>query len=218
MIKNWNELDLKTYYEVYKTTTNALLPEDEKRFRCTAILAGITYDELMEQPIERTMEMVADSAFLYYRPTPQKVRKTIDLNGRTYCLTKDASSMSTSQYIDYNAVIVEKYEEHICDLLSIILVPKGHNYNDGYDMEEVRKDMESMSVTEALGITDFFLRLYRRSLRRTLLYSSAAVTLMRIRAPKEMKKELKEMERQYSKQVNELLTMCGNLSLKQLLN
>lgn len=219
MIKDWNELNLRTYYEIYKVTSNAFTPEDEKIFRCAAICAGIDYDELLSQPIASTEVMVANSAFLYTKPERKKVSgKHIKVNGNDYTIITDASDMTTAQYIDYQSVIVEKYEEHITDLLSIILIPKGHTYNDGYDRDAVKTDMDSMSVTEALGITDFFLRRYRRSLRRSLLYSSAALTTARIMAPKEIKEQMREVEKNYQQLADELLTMSGKLSLEQLLN
>lgn len=214
---DWNSLDLKTYKQIYDITSNAFTPEDDKQFMVAALLGGITYEELLEQPLTATTEMVANTAFLYEKPKPVKIKKEYTLNGRVYAPFKDFLEVTTSQYIDYQAVIVENFEEHLIDLMTIILIPKGHTYGDGYDREQQISDIETLSVAEALGIADFFITKYRRSLRQTLLYSKAEMWIATQKAPKEMKEEMKEKAKVFNKKVDELLSMCGSLSLKQLL-
>ena len=214
---DWNNLDLKTYKDIYEITSNAFIEEDDKQFMVAALLGGITYDELLEQPITATTQMVANTAFLYQRPKPEKIKREYTLNGRVYVPFKDFLEMTTSQYIDYQAVIVKKFEEHLVDLMSIILVPKGHTYGDGYDREQQLKDLETLSVTEALGIADFFIKRYIRSLKQTLLYSKAELWIALRKTPKDLRKEMKEKMKEANQRIDELLTMCGSLSLKQLL-
>lgn len=217
MNMDWNSLDLKTYREIYGIITNAFTPEEDKQFKIAALLGGITYDELLEQPLTATTEMVANTVFLYEKPKPVKIKKEYTLNGRVYVPFKDFLEVTTSQYIDYQAVIVENFEEHLIDLMTIILIPKGHTYGDGYDREQQVSDIETLSVAEALGIADFFITKYRRSLKRTLLYSKAEMWLTMKKAPKEVKEILKSQQKEMNQKIDELLIMCGSLSLKQLL-
>lgn len=211
-------MDINTYQKVYEITSNALITEEDKRFKVAALLGGITYEELLEQPLTATTEMVANTAFLYQRPKPEKIKREYNLNGRKYVPFKDFSEMTTAQYVDYQAVIVEKFEEHLLDLMSIILIPKGHTYNDGtYSREQQMEDLETLSVTEALGLADFFITQYRRSLKRTLLYSKAEMWLALRGAPKEARPQLKEKQVEANKAIDELLSMCGSLSLNRLL-
>lgn len=213
----WKDLDLNTYKKVYEITSNAFTSEEDKRLQVAALLGGITYDQLLEQPLTATTEMIEKTLFLYEKPKPIKIKREYILNGRSYVPFKDFLEMSTSQYIDYQSIIVENFEEHLLDLMSIILVPKGHIYSDGYDREQQLEDLGTLSVAEALGIADFFITKYRRSLRRTLLYSKAAMYQAIMKAPKETKKELKAKQKEFNKKLDELLSMCGYLSLKQLL-
>ena len=213
----WKDLDLNTYRKVYEITSNAFTSEEDKRLQVAALLGGITYDQLLEQPLTATTEMIEKTLFLYEKPKPIKIKREYILNGRSYVPFKDFLEMSTSQYIDYQSIIVENFEEHLLDLMSIILVPKGHTYSDGYDREQQLEDLGTLSVAEALGIADFFITKYRRSLRRTLLYSKAAMYQAIMKAPKETKKELKAKQKEFNKKLDELLSMCGYLSLKQLL-
>lgn len=217
MINNWNDVDLKTHNELYRIAQNPYDTEEDKRFKTAAFLNGITYDQLLNQPLTATTQMMEGTAFLYEKPKPVKIKKEYNLNGRIYCPFKNASEMSTAQYIDYQSIIVENFEEHLMELMSIILIPKGHNYNDGYDNEQVLKDIETLSVTEALGIADFFLRQYRRSLTKTLLYSKAEMWLAIRKMPKDLREEARNKAKPFNEKIDELLSMCGSLSLKQLL-
>lgn len=213
----WKDITLKTYGEIYEITSNAFTSEEDKRFKVAALLNGITFDELLEQPIGKTTEMMASTAFMYERPKPEKIKKEYTLNGRKYTPFKDFTEMSTAQYIDYQAVIVERFEEHLIDIMYILLTPKGHLYNDGYDADEVKADLETLSVTEALGLADFFLKRYRRLLRRTLLYLRVELEMAYLKAPKNLRTELREKMKEMNRKIDELHTMYGSLSLKRLL-
>ena len=215
---DWKDLDLKTDWKIYEITSNAFTPEEDKQFKVAALLGGITYDELLEQPLTATTKMVADTAFLYERPKPEFIKREYNLNGRIYTTFKDLSEMTTAQYIDYTAVVTEKFEEHIIELMSIILIPKGHTYGDGYDREQQMEDLGSLKVTEALGIADFFITQYRRLLRRTLLYSKAKLWIAARKLPKELEEEMKEYQKEARETIDELLTLSGSLSLKRLLD
>lgn len=214
----WKDLDLKTYRKVYEITSNAFTTEEDKRLKVAALLGGITYEQLLEQPLTATTEMVNNIAFLFERPKPIKIKKEYVLNGRAYTPFKDFLEIQTNQYIDYQSIIVENFEEHLIDLMSIILIPKGHTYLDGYDKSQQLEDLETLSVAEALGIADFFISKYRKSLKRILLYSKAELTVAVMKAPKETRKELREKKKELDKNLDELLSMCGSLSLKRLLN
>lgn len=214
---NWDNLTLRKFVEIRMVTNHPFYTEDDRVLRIAAIVNEIAYEDLLNLPIARATEYVGTASFLYDKPVPKKHRNSYTLNGRKYSLLKSPSEMTTAQYIDYQTVIVEEFESHLIDLMSIILVPEGHNYNDGYDLEQVRSDIETLSVTEALGISDFFLKQYRRLLKRILLYSRAEMTIARMKAPKEMKAEMRQLEKEWDRRAEELLSMCGSLSLKRLL-
>ena len=58
------------------------------------------------------------------------------------------------------------------EFLSVILVPKGHRYNDGYDIIEVQRAIrEEMSVSDGVSLAGFFLTWCRKSIVDSLNYS-----------------------------------------------
>ena len=63
-------------------------------------------------------------------------------------------------------------DKNMVELLSVILVPKGHRYNDGYDILDVQQALrDEMYVSEGAVIVGFFLTLCKRSIRDSLNYS-----------------------------------------------
>ena len=58
------------------------------------------------------------------------------------------------------------------EFLSVILVPKGHRYNEGYDILEVQKAIrEEMSVSDGVSLAGFFLTWCSKSIKDSLNYS-----------------------------------------------
>ena len=215
-MKDWKDIDLKTYNELFKITSNALMSDNEKDLRVSAIINGLTYEQILNQPIDKTREMSQSILFLFEKPKPRKAQRHYTLNGRKYNLLRDMTEMTTAQYIDYTTVITERFEEHIIDLLSIMLVPDNHQYNDGYDMEQVREDVSTINVEEALGICDFFITKYRRLIRHTLLYSNIMTRFQMLKMSKEERKQLEPLLKEMNQKVKELHSMCGSLCLRQL--
>lgn len=213
----WKDINIKTYNELYKLTSNALMNDNERDLRVAALLNGISYEEILEQPLDKTRKMSAKMDFLCERPKKGKCKKEYKFNGRDYKLLRDMSEMTTAQYIDYTTVMTGKFEENIIPILSIILVPKGHIYNDGYDMEEVREDVSNLNVEEALGICDFFIKKYRRLLKATLLYSSVIIRLQLRKLPKDKRQVLEPLLKEQNQKVRELLSQFGSDWLKRLL-
>ena len=47
-----------------------------------------------------------------------------------------------------------KYE----DILSVFIIPKGHKYGDGYDINEVKQDILQLNMVDINAISQFFFR------------------------------------------------------------
>lgn len=91
------------------------------------------------------------------------------------------------------------------EFLSILLVPEGKKYNEGYDLSQAVEDIRNyLSVEDALGLTAFFLGLWRISMKQSM-------ALLR-RLIRKGKKEGKMTEKQLNdlQRVQSLLTECVN--------
>lgn len=193
IIDSWDKMPVGFLKDIHRITSDESLSEDDKSLQSAAILAHISYDTLLNLPLDEAQELVARTAFLYEKPEKKKIRKTYTLNGRTYVPIMPMEDMTTAQFIDFNSLIND-IDERLPEILSIFLVPKGHKYNDGYDKNTVVKDIaERLMVTEALGMASFFINGYKKYAMRTLLYSEAALEVAMWKAPKELRPQAKEV-------------------------
>lgn len=210
IIDSWDKMPVGLLKDIHRITSDENLSEDDKSLQAAAILAHISYDTLLNLPLDEAQELVARTAFLYEKPE-KKIRKTYTLNGRTYIPLMSMEDMTTAQFIDFNSLIND-LDERLPEILSIFLVPKGHKYNDGYDKNTVVKDIaERLMVTEALGMASFFINGYKKYVMRTLLYSEAALEVAMWKAPKELRPQAKEVMKALRRLREEIRSSYGCL-------
>ena len=91
--------------------------------------------------------------FLKNEPKREPIRKMYKLRGRKYRACFDTTKLTTAQFADF-----QNYQRSndFVGCIAVCMIPKGHEYNDGYSMEVVRADVESMRITQALTIAFFF--------------------------------------------------------------
>lgn len=210
MKSEWNQVTVEDLMRMKGIEELQRATEDEKNLKVAALLGNISYEDILKLPLADLKPYMDNTEFIYEKPKPKKARKKYEINGRMYRLLKDPTEMSVAQYMDYQAIQADGFEKRPADLLAIMLVPEGHEYNDGYDKDEVLEDMLSLGVEEALGVADFFIRRFGRflNLMRTLL--PMMLKWKRIRANKEDKELLKAAEVQIRAIMDELMALYGS--------
>lgn len=89
-----------------------------------------------------------------------KLKETYVLNGREYDSNINLTMIRTNQFIDFTTYAREK-DIHYEKLLSVFIVPKGHKYNDGYNMKEVQDDILQMSIADVQSLAFFMMEQFR---------------------------------------------------------
>lgn len=177
-ITNWNDLTVKDLQEIHQINTM-----EDRDLRIAALFAGITYEELLDMPLNKVSEMVERIKFLA-TPIPKvRVKRKYEVNGRTYKLIKDTGEMTVSQFIEFQGLAADGFDKHLPELLGVML--QG-------DYEEKDEDMKDFSVVEALAIADFFTKRSEKLMRLSLTYLKASLWLARRRAKKIKDKEMRE--------------------------
>lgn len=188
MIKDWNELPIGTYIKIYDLTDDS-----DRVLRIAAILGGMTYDEILNAPLSVSRALIKNTEFLAKKPKLRRAKGEYVLNGKKFIFTRELGAVSTAQYID--AVNLPKDLYHIPEMAAIFLIPEGHTYNDGYNMDEVVKTINDyLSFEDYNAISGFFLGSYLISMRRFERMTSRAIK----RAIKEKtatKEDLKKFRR-----------------------
>lgn len=189
--------------------------DDEKNLMVAAVIAEIPYQEILQMPLDKARELMDKTEFLLSEPVPAKAKSKYELNGRIYRLFKDPSEMSVAQYIDFQQIHRDGFENCPAEMLAIFLVPDGHQYNDGYDKDQQIEDMLCMNILDALGVCYFFMKRCLRSIRQMKMFSGLMLKVARLRAPKEAKELVKATEIQLRLIMEESEELFGSLVLKR---
>jgi len=194
MITSWNEMPIGVLQQI-NDIDSLHCSDDEKTFMATALLAGMEYDDFIQLPLEEATALVGQTTFVHYQPRQVRVRKEYQIGRRTYTLHKNIMEITTAQYINFQAVVGMGLEMHLPELMAIVLIPKGHKYGEGYDMEEVTEEIRDyMGVEDALSVADFFISKSDRLMRRMLRRSEAIMAVRRMMANKEEKEMMTALE------------------------
>jgi len=145
--------------------------EDELE-KVSAIAELFFGEEVTALPMNEFNEELKRLDFLK-EPMPTNVPpKTFEINGRKYFVDCLAGNITTAQWIDFTNHLKSEKQANV---LSAFIVPVGHKYNDGYDMEQVISDISDMPIPLANDIAFFFskqlgtfMAIFQRYLKRMM--------------------------------------------------
>lgn len=214
MITSWNDMPIGVFKAMAKIHRSQI-SDDDKVFQTAALLCGMDYDDFLNLPLNESRAIVAQMNFVYTEPKPEKIRRKYQLGAREYKMMKNPDEMTTAQYLNYQSIIGVPADENMDDLMTIILVPDGKVYGD-YDMEEAKEEIaNNLTVTEALGIANFFTASLEKSMRRMIMWSEAALTAKKILTRGKNKEQVQAEKIALQTAIEELHSMYGSLSSKR---
>ena len=179
MVLNYNELTLGQYQEIDKIINDTSRDELEQQVGILAVLSGLTEAALLRLPLEEYTTYAICAEFLR-KPLAEvpAVQKEYQVGGFTLRPCKDYTKLTAGQYIDFQSFTGDKLD--YCGLLSVLLVPKGKTYADGYDTAEVRQAIaDHLPMPQGMALIAFFLRQYANLIRVSLTYSEREIRKMR---------------------------------------
>lgn len=191
MIDSFDKLTISKYRELLSLDNN---DEMEYGIQILAVLSDTPEEDLMALPLDEFTSLMSKTKFIYKeidRMDYRKLGKTLTINGKKYDVIKDARSMTAGQYIDYRTYA--KNEDFLSTLpyiLTVFLVPSGMKYGEGYDIEDVAKELDQhLDIRTALCISDFFLHQSLFSIKVSLRYLK---WMMKRMLRKETNQEMRE--------------------------
>lgn len=209
MKSTWKDITIEDVLYIKNINELQMATEDEKNLKVAAYLGDLTYDEIMAIPLSKLKKYMDNTKFLFSAPVPSKVKRYYTINGHTYKLLKNEMELLTSQYIDFQYVYADGFEKRPAELLSVMMVPTGHEYNDGYDKDQVIKDMYALPIEEGLGICDFFTNRFTRSIWLGMMLLRVKIWWMKITARKKEREMWKAIEIQMRLIMEELGVTFG---------
>ena len=195
IIDNYNDLMLGQYMAIQAISRQEGLEEIDRQAQILAILTGQEAEEILHLPIGDYKDLVARADFLSLPEIPHpRVAKKYIAGKFELIPVRDFRKLEACQYVDFQTYAPD-LENRLVEFLSVILVPKGHRYNDGYDILDVQKAIrEDMSVADGISLAGFFLSWCRRSILNSL--ASSKQEAMRIRDKARREKILEEIRHQ----------------------
>ena len=143
--------------------------ENEKLF---AIMQAIYGDDVLDLSLLDFNKLAGNIGELA-KPIPNDLTvKGCSVNGREYYFDGLLGKLTAAQWQDFHSYVKNNDE---AKSFSVFFIPKGHTYNDGYDMLQVFKDIEDVPAPILLSATFFFnrqltlfSRIFQSSLRKRL--------------------------------------------------
>jgi hypothetical protein len=191
IIDNYRKLPIGKYNEIVKLCETEM-DEVDRKVKIVGILTGLTEDEVLALPITDFTECCAKAKFIDL-PCPEtlipSVSKSYPVGGFNLVPVTDMRKVTTAQYIDFITFSKDK-EHNIVEMLSCFLVPKGMDYNEGYDILDVHTAIkEEMSVAEVLALLAFFFGSWTRSIHSTLSSSERMARRVKDKGKRQMMME-----------------------------
>lgn len=183
MIDNYNDLTVGKYQEIRVLLNGEVVDEYSTNIQLVSILSDMTEDEVLSLELTQYKALNQKLSFLLQDPPKRMIANVYKIGGYELETMLAIDKMSVAQYVDYQT-FVKDTDKFLVEMLSIFLIPKGHKYNDGYDIIEVQKAIrDNLSIVDAMSLSAFFL-LWSQSLMKATLTSLT-------KKAKKMKKQMK---------------------------
>ena len=179
----WSNIKYRTLLDI-KEAANI---EDENE-RVFAIMEAVFGEDVLDLPLKDFNEKCKELQFLQKEIPNDLHVKDIKVNGREYYFDGLLGKITTAQYIDFQNYQKNNDEQKS---FSVFIIPKGHKYNDGYDMEQVFNDILDVPVPILFSASFFFSRQFELFIRIFRRYSIKQ--MKKLGLPKEAMENLEKV-------------------------
>lgn len=172
IIDSFSRLPLGSWLDILKIQDDPALDDVDRQAETIAVLTGLTAREVLDLPIAEYTVLARKARFL--GEVPEKLPRAASsyrLGDLMLKVQGDLMKITTAQYIDFKTFAPQR-EAALPQVLSVVLVPDGHKYNDGsYDIAKVQAAIrDGITVEQALSLFAFFLGKLTALIRSTRSY------------------------------------------------
>ena len=180
---DWKDIKYRTLLDIREAANI----EDENE-RVFAIMEAVFGEDVLDLPLKDFNEKCKELQFLQKEIPNDLHVKDIKVNGREYYFDGLLGKITTAQYIDF-----QNYQKNNDEYktFSVFIIPKGHKYNDGYDMEQVFNDILDIPVPVLFSASFFFSRQFELFIKIFRRYSIKQ--MKKLGLPKEAMENLEKV-------------------------
>lgn len=179
----WSDIKYRTLLDIREAAN--IKDENERVY---AIMEAVFGEDVLDLPLKDFNEKCKELQFLQKEIPNDLHVKDIKVNGREYYFDGLLGKITTAQYIDFQNYQKNNDEQKS---FSVFIIPKGHKYNDGYDMEQVFNDILDVPVPVLFSASFFFSRQFELFIRIFRRYSIKQ--MKKLGLPKEAMENLEKV-------------------------
>lgn len=138
---SWTKIMIDDYYRIME-----IIKEDKddmiKDAELLAVLCDVFPKEILSLKLPDIIRLKQKTGFISEGlPRPKKIKTdNLKIGDNTYKLIHKIDKYTAAQFIDFQTIIKQDKND-IARILSTILIPKGKEYGEDYDIEDVVKDI-----------------------------------------------------------------------------
>ena len=187
---SWNHITGEQYWEIFDIL-NSGASDLQKQAELIALIEGKSVDEILSLDMSSAAELINKLEFLNKFELSKRYHpSSIIIDNKKYNVYTNLANLNVAQFIDYQSFIAQPFRDSYDKILSIFLIPDGHEYNSGYDILEVQEAIRTkLSWLEIQNLLNFILVRYVDSYNHSLAYLTK-----KVRKEKNPQKKM-EMER-----------------------
>lgn len=186
MKTSWESINFNEFEQLIQIA-EANIPEHYKTSHLISILTGLSIEEIEDLPITVYTKLASHLTFMNETPNEVKHQTEYEVNGRVYEVHAEVDKICTAQFLDYTTYMREEPVPSLRKLTSCFIVPKGHKYGDGYDMNQVLFDIGCMQFQDVKALS-FFLQLQYAAYMQISI-DSMDRQMKKMKVPKKKRKE-----------------------------
>lgn len=197
-IKAPNDLSICDYLKVAEIIEDKQIDSWKKDLMYLAICTGISYEELMKKTpseINAFSTEIKKSEGFFSKLRLSRPKK-LKINGNDYVINYNLEKFNMSQYVDFQTYIREDNTiKNLHNILSVVIIPEGKDYNENYDIEEVKTDIfNHLGMGVANDICFFLKKQSQILIECKLMYYIMEMRLLKwTTKDKERKKQLEKI-------------------------
>ena len=166
IIDNMHKLPIGKYLQIIEIGKSEAHDID-KSTAILSVLTGWSANEIECLTLDEYSALVSGCEWLFEEVKPIAVKKEYRCGDFVLRPTL-AKDLTTAQYIDFQT-FAKDVDRYIVELLSVLLVPVGKRYGEGYSIEQVQEWIRRTLPTDsALSLVAFFLLNAEKSMSDTL--------------------------------------------------
>ena len=155
--QSWNEITISEFLQLIQLQE---VKDDFQLAREVEIMKIISGDPNIDELSLPEFKQLISKVTFVNQPIPEQLYppKSYDTPKFRYIIKPDLTKLTTAQYIDYtNYVKKSEGLEDLAKILSVFFIPKGFEYGEGYDIDEVIEDIENnVDIVTASSVAGFF--------------------------------------------------------------